>query len=62
MAQRPCTIVSGVETIEQLEQNVATIKTAEPFSKGEIKTLLSRTGGGPVGPDIEWYKLRTETT
>ncbi len=58
MAQGPDTIVSGVETIEQLEQNVATIKTAEPFTDAEIKALLSRTKNGPIGPAVEQYKRK----
>ena len=56
MAQETDVIVSGVETVEQLEQNVATIKHAKPFKKKEIKKLLSRTGEGKVGPEIEQYK------
>jgi len=58
MAQGPDTIVSGVETVEQLEENVATIKTAKPFTGDEIKTLLSRTAKGPIGPGIEQYKRK----
>lgn len=58
MAQGPDTIVSGVETVEQLEANVATIKTAKPFTDEEIKTLLSRTAKGPIGPGIEQYKRK----
>ncbi len=56
MAQHTHVIVSGVETVEQLEENVATIKHDKPFTADEIKTLLSRTSQGPVGPDIERYK------
>lgn len=58
MAQGPDTIVSGVETVEQLEENVATIKTAKPFTDDEIQTLLSRTSKGPIGPGIEQYKRK----
>jgi predicted aldo/keto reductase-like oxidoreductase len=58
MAQGPDTIVSGVETIGQLEENVATIKTAKPFTEEEIKSLLSRTAKGPIGPGIEQYKRK----
>lgn len=58
MAQNPDVIVSGVETIEQLEENVATIKTAKPFDEEEIRTLLSRTGAGKIGPEIEQYKRK----
>lgn len=58
MARRPDTIVSGVETIEQLEENVATIKTAKPFTSQEIETLLSRTATTKIGPEIEQYKRK----
>jgi aryl-alcohol dehydrogenase-like predicted oxidoreductase len=58
MAQGPDTIVSGVETVEQLEENVATIKTSKPFSDDEIQLLLTRTAKGPLGPEIEQYKRK----
>ena len=58
MAQNPHTIVSGVETIEQLEENVATIKQRQPFTEEEQKTLLSRTSKGKYGPEIEQYKRK----
>ncbi len=58
MARKPDAIVSGVETIEQLEQNVATIKTAKAFTDDEIETLLSRTAKTKTGPDIEQYKRK----
>jgi uncharacterized protein len=58
MAQNPHTIVSGVETVEELEQNVATIKNDKPFTDEEIQVLLSRTGRGPIGPEIEQYKRK----
>lgn len=58
MAQKTDVIVSGVETIEQLEENVATIKHDQPFKKKEIRTLLSRTAAGKIGPEIEQYKRK----
>jgi len=58
MACKPDVIVSGVETIEQLEENVATIKTAQPFTEQEIETLLSRTSKTKIGPEIEQYKRK----
>jgi len=58
MAQNPHTIVSGVETIEQLEENVGIVKHAKPFSESEISQLLARTAKGPVGPGIESYKRK----
>lgn len=50
------TQVSGVETIEQLEQNVLTVKTAKPMSKAEQKEVLARTAKGKTGPEVEYYK------
>jgi aryl-alcohol dehydrogenase-like predicted oxidoreductase len=50
------TLVSGVETVEQLEQNVAVCKTFQPMSKTEISSLLERTSKGPIGSKVERYK------
>ncbi len=58
MSQQPHTIVSGAETVEQLEQNIAVVKHAPPFSAAEVQQLLSRTGQGPIGPDVESYKRK----
>ena len=58
MAQQPHTIVSGPETIEQLEHNVAVIKHTAPFTATEVKELLSRTKQGPIGPNVEDYKRK----
>jgi aryl-alcohol dehydrogenase-like predicted oxidoreductase len=55
------TVVSGAETPEQLEENVAVLKTLQPMSKAEIAELLARTSKGPVGPKIEQYKRNTGT-
>jgi len=50
------TLVSGVETVEQLEQNVLTLKTFKKMSGEEMTTLLSRTKKGPTGTGVEKYK------
>jgi aryl-alcohol dehydrogenase-like predicted oxidoreductase len=50
------TLVSGVETLQQLEQNVLACKTFEKTSPGEMETLLARTARGAVGAKIEQYK------
>jgi|LNFM01.1.fsa_nt_gb uncharacterized protein len=50
------TLVSGVETVQQLEENVLTVKTFQKMSRDEISTLLSRTAKGPIGSKIERYK------
>ena len=59
MSRGPDTIVSGVETVEQLEQNVGIVKNLKPYNDEEVSQLLSRTGKGPFGPDLEQYKRRT---
>ena len=50
------TLVSGVETVEQLEQNIGVLKTMKKMSKQEMTTLLSRTKKGLTGPGVEKYK------
>lgn len=50
------TLVSGVETVEQLEENVLTVKTFQKMSSDEISKLLSRTAKGPIGSKVERYK------
>jgi predicted aldo/keto reductase-like oxidoreductase len=54
------TLVSGVETIKQLEENVAACKTFQPMSDSEQATLLSRTRDGLFGQKVERYKLAPE--
>jgi aryl-alcohol dehydrogenase-like predicted oxidoreductase len=50
------TVVSGVETLEQLEENVRVCKTFQKMSGEEIAALLARTRRGPFGSRIERYK------
>lgn len=50
------TLVSGVETVEQLEQNVAIVKAFRKMNAREISSLLDRTRKGPIGPKVETYK------
>ena len=50
------TVVSGVETVEQLEANVLTVKTHRRLTPAEISAILERTGKGRTGPEIEGYK------
>jgi aryl-alcohol dehydrogenase-like predicted oxidoreductase len=54
-------VVSGVETVEQLEQNVAVLKTLKPMSNEEIAAVLERTRKGPHGPKVEGYKKKEGT-
>ena len=58
MSQNPDTIVSGVQTIEQLEENVSVIKHLGPFSDEEVRQLVARTSKGPLGAEVEGYKRK----
>lgn len=50
------TVVSGPETLEQLEENIGVIKTLSKMTPAEISSMLQRTGKGPFGSKIENYK------
>lgn len=52
------TLVSGVQTVQELEQNVIACKTFQPMSKKEKETLLARTKQGPIGSPVETYKKK----
>lgn len=55
------TLVSGVETVEQLEHNVAACKAFTRMSRAEISSLLDRTAKGPTGTRVERYKKPEKT-
>jgi predicted aldo/keto reductase-like oxidoreductase len=50
------TLVSGAQTLEELEENVLACKTFKPMSQQEKQALLARTKQGPYGSKIERYK------
>ena len=54
------TLVSGAETVEQLEHNVGVLKAFKKMSQAEITSLLERTKKGPYGSKIESYKKKEE--
>lgn len=54
------TLVSGAESVQQLEENVAVVKTFKKMSRAEITTLLNRTKRGKFGFEIENYKRKPE--
>lgn len=56
------TLVSGVETVQQLEENVLALKNFEPMTAQEQEKLLARTRKGPIGPGVERYKKKKEST
>lgn len=51
-------VVSGAESVAQLENNVGICKSFKKMSKQEISTLLSRTKKGEYGSKIEGYKKK----
>jgi aryl-alcohol dehydrogenase-like predicted oxidoreductase len=59
--QQISTLVSGVESIDQLEYNVGVLKTLRRMTSEEISKVLDRTKLGPIGPGIETYKRKMET-
>ena len=50
------TLVSGAETVAQLEQNIGVLKTLKKMSPAEISAIHDRTKKGPYGSKIERYK------
>lgn len=56
--QNPHTLVSGVETIAQLEQNIGILKTLKKMTPAEMSSILERTSKGPTGSGIETYKRK----
>ncbi|MBI3697243.1 MAG: aldo/keto reductase [Acidobacteria bacterium] len=51
-------VVSGMDKLEYLEENVAAAKSFRPMSGEEQRVLLSRTGKGPFGSQVEQYKKK----
>lgn len=56
LSQEPDTLVSGPETIEQLEQNIGIVKAFVKLTPQEISAILDRTRKGETGSKIERYK------
>lgn len=50
------TLVSGVESVDQLEHNVAALRAFRKMSPQEISSLLDRTAKGKTGAGVERYK------
>ncbi len=57
-SQQISTLVSGVESIDQLEQNIGVLKALKKMSAVEISQILDRTAKGPTGSRIETYKKK----
>ena len=56
LSQDVDTVVSGATTVDELEQNVATVKAFHKMTPKEQSELLTRTKNGPVGTKVENYK------
>lgn len=56
LAQNIDTLVSGVETVDQLEANVLTVKTQAKLTPAEVTAILERTRKGLTGTAVERYK------
>jgi len=52
------TVVSGVETTSQLEDNILVLKSLQKLTKQEISVLLHKTKQGKTGSKIENYKKK----
>ena len=51
-------VVSGVQTLEELEENVAACKSFVKMTPQQTSTLLERTKQGPHGVEVENYKRK----
>jgi predicted aldo/keto reductase-like oxidoreductase len=51
-------VVSGAQTVQELEENVTTCKSFKPMTPEEISELLARTRQGPYGVKVENYKRK----
>ncbi|MGQ9635271.1 MAG: aldo/keto reductase [Bryobacteraceae bacterium] len=58
LSQDVDSVVSGVETLAQLEENVHIVKSMRPMTPAEQQALLERTKKGPYGVEIEDYKKK----
>jgi len=56
MGMPVATVVSGISTMEHLEQNIGIAKNFKPMSEIEIAALLEKTYDEAQGGKHEWYK------
>jgi predicted aldo/keto reductase-like oxidoreductase len=54
-------VVSGVQTLEELEENVAVCKSFTKMTPAEMAALLERTRQGPHGVQVESYKRKPDS-
>jgi aryl-alcohol dehydrogenase-like predicted oxidoreductase len=58
LSQEPDTIVSGPQTVEEMEQNIGVVKAWQKLSPQEISSILDRTRRGLIGSKVETYKKK----
>lgn len=58
MSMPVSTLVSGISTLEHLDQNIGVAKSFSPMSEKEIATLLEKTYNEAQGGKHEWYKAK----
>jgi uncharacterized protein len=58
LSQDVDTVVSGATTVDELEQNVVTVKAFHALSPQEQSAILERTKKGPTGTRVENYKKK----
>ncbi|MDX2179546.1 MAG: aldo/keto reductase [Bryobacteraceae bacterium] len=58
LSQEPDTVVSGPQTIAELEQNIGIVKAWQKFTPQEISSILDRTRKGMIGSKVETYKKK----
>lgn len=58
LSQDPDTVVSGPQTLEEMEQNIGIVKAWQKFTPTEISSILDRTRRGPIGSKVETYKKK----
>lgn len=59
MSMPVSTVVSGISTMEHLEQNIAIAKNFVPMTEIEISTLLEKTYAAAQEGKHEWYKAKS---
>ncbi|MCF7803124.1 MAG: aldo/keto reductase [Candidatus Marinimicrobia bacterium] len=59
MTQPVSTVCSGMQSLEELKENIEITRNFEPMSEEEITSLLKRTINYAVNGEYEWYKSYT---
>lgn len=54
------TVITGMDSMERLEQALEAVRTFKPLSQGALKELLARTEGSAQGGQHEQFKTTTK--